>query len=134
MAEGLIPFSRVIERVRKLASDEPDRIGASQYFNDEDACPEDIFGIVLEELGATFEPDDMGGNIWGKRRENGTYPFIGRSNRWPQDLHWEELGVSEPTEDESAWVKAVAWEQDEIAWGFAVGSVDEDFKRRGITV
>lgn len=134
MSDELIPFSRVIERVRKLANEQPDRVGASQYFNDESASPEDIFGIVLEELGATFVPDDMGGNIWGKQRENGTHPFVGRSNLWPQNLHWEELGVSEPNEDESAWVKAVAWEQDEISWGFAVGSVDEDFKRRGISV
>ncbi|PVB19776.1 hypothetical protein [Mycobacteroides abscessus] len=134
MAEGLIPFSRVIERVRKLANDYPDRVVECQYF-DNGGAPECIFGTVLHELGCYLNvtTEDDVEVAWEVRGPTGV-PVV-NDGESISDAHWIAAGVAEPTKDQAGWAVNVQDTQDNnLAWGFAVGSVDEDFKRRGIAV
>lgn len=128
MAEGLIPFSRVIERVRKLANDYPERVAECEYFNNngEPLC---IWGHVFADLGCSLKI--VGGYLKEVQSRLGEKVVA-------MDISiadWVAAGVEQPTRHEEEWARRTQENQDKpMAWGFAVGSVDEDFKRRGITV
>ncbi|WP_131822403.1 hypothetical protein [Mycobacteroides chelonae] len=127
----LIPFARVIERVRKLANDYPERVAECEYFNNAGE-PQCIWGHVFADLGCTIKFDEEGDLVVAP----GGARVIGASD----DLDgyvpaWEALGIEPPTPDQRQWSAEVQSEQDSPSpWGFAVGIVDEYFRRRGISV
>lgn len=133
MAEGLIPFSRVIERVRKLANDSPGQVAECEYFNNKGE-PQCIWGHIFAELGCTVEQWKDGLTYWVVAPNGERVTDAGSSI---EDFRpdWKQLGIEEPNSRQLEWSCRVQANQDKpIAWGFAVGSVDKDFKRRGIVV
>lgn len=129
----LIPFSRVIERVRKLANDYPDRVAECEYFNNKGE-PQCIWGHVFADLGCAIEFDESHETWWVTNASGQRVTQRGASlaEDW---IDWEVLGIECPNDDERAWSETVQQEQDTpFAWGFAVGVVDESFKRQGISV
>ncbi|KPG13708.1 hypothetical protein [Mycobacteroides immunogenum] len=129
----LIPFSRVIERVRKLANDYPERKAECEYFN-MSGTPQCIWGHVFAELGCSTKYDESR-EVWWVVNASGDRVTEAGSSLNEDHPDWGALGVEHPNADQQAWSEMVQQEQDTpLAWGFAVGSVDEDFKRCGITV
>lgn len=133
MAEGLIPFSRVIERVRKLANDYPERVAECEYFNNMGE-PQCIWGHVFADLGCAIEWQKGSRTCWVVAPNGEMVTDAGSSIQYFRP-NWGQLGIEGPNSVQLEWSCRVQGNQDrEIAWGFAVGSVDEYFKRRGITV
>lgn len=91
------PFQWVIDRIKELAAEYPDRIAQCRYFNS-DGSPECIVGHVLHELGAE-ECNTV----------DGIYLALNGAMLAPIDtladiLPWEKLGVEKPTREQVKWV------------------------------
>lgn len=129
----MVPFSRVIERVRKLANDYPDRVAECEYFNNKGE-PQCIWGHVFAHLGCAIEWQEDGLTCWVVAPNGERVTDAGSSI---EDFRpdWGQLGIEGPNSSQLRWACGVQNNQDSgMAWGFAVGSMDEEFKRLRITV
>ncbi|ATN92637.1 hypothetical protein SEA_YASSJOHNNY_70 [Mycobacterium phage YassJohnny] len=111
----LKPFRWVIQRIKELAAENPDKIACCRYFGDEGA-PCCIVGHVLAEAGIRPMDEDEDGYYIG----NDTTSVL--AGTLAGQLPWEELGIEAPkTTAELRWVAEVQTRQDRgHTWGWAV--------------
>ena len=116
-ATRLRPFTDVVDAIKRLAVERPDRVADSQYFHG-DGIPCCIVGTALVEAGVeTPVPDEDG--IWPLWLDSAA-----------DELPWSRLGIAEPTEQQAKWICAVQRNQD----GEDKNDRREELRRWGLAV
>lgn len=112
------PFQQVIDRIIKLADENPDRIADCKYFDQGEPCC--IVGHVLAELGAVQDFDES------VRVGDYTFP----NSEAADSICWDVFGVEEPEPNEETFLVTVQELQDEgCRWA---GAVDAALESSGI--
>ena len=112
------PFQQVIDRIIKLADENPDRIADCKYFDQGEPCC--IVGHVLAELGAVQDFDES------VRVGDYTFP----NSEAADSICWDVFDVEEPDPIEETFLVTVQELQDEgCRWGSAV---DDALESSGI--
>lgn len=121
-----IKFSKVIDRIRELAKNDPYRTAACSYFNASNN-PVCIVGHVLHEMvGAGFiYPEGLADESSTIYLADSAGNTICPGNTTASSLPWPDLGFRKPTPKQLAWVSEVQAQQDMYAtWAEAVALAD----------
>lgn len=113
----LKPFRWVVQRIKELAAENPDRVADCRYFaveRDGSTQPCCIVGHALAEAGIRQEGDGDGDYIG-----NGTASAL--AGTMAGQLPWVEFGFESPAVNELRWVSLVQHLQDGgYTWSEAV--------------
>ncbi|QGJ95528.1 hypothetical protein SEA_RIMMER_74 [Mycobacterium phage Rimmer] len=109
------PFRWVIQRIKELAAENPERVAHCQYFEDDNSTPCCIVGHALAGAGIRQEESGDGYHYIG----NDTASAL--AGTLAGQLPWAEFGFESPAVNELRWVSLVQHRQDGgYTWSEAV--------------
>ena len=125
----MILYNWVVNEIRRMATENPDKTAGDSYFND-DGTPMCIFGHMLHKLGAAPVEPDEDEVVAILNRAGDTVCIEGSAIC---DAEWEKLGVQYPSSYELSWSYHLQARQDEGgAWGEALRSADDLYPGVGL--
>lgn len=125
----MIAFGKIIDELRRLGREYPDRVAQCSLFAADGKTPVCIVGHAFVNVGVEVE------------MEEGTHPgedanlitptgrVVGHSSETIDVMQFKNLGLRQPTEKQLHWAFEVQNAQDAgFSWGRAVASADYEMR------
>lgn len=119
---SLKPFGQFVERLRQIATENPDTTAECRYFDFDGQSPVCIVGHGFAELGVKPDPDDPDSRLIGPTGE-----FVCATGDTVADcVNWKAAGLREPGSRQAMWIMELQSLQDSHeSWGDSLCLADK---------